>query len=142
MPFYNKKPYNFKTFNKDNKINSVIRATTFFKTTLRDNSILSTTSIGKEVYNIKDKETSIILGYLGFLVNKEKLNSLSSYIINLGLKFNLVNFFVIISYPLENKYLYIKVYKGISFLGEWLSSSRDLSLEFIKFKNSFLNRTR
>jgi hypothetical protein len=118
VPFHIKKPNNFKTFNRVNKENRVIRASSFFKTILRDNSILSTTSIGKEVYNIKDKETSIILGYLEFLVNKEKLNSLSSYIINLGLKFNLVNFFVIISYPLENKYLYIKVYKGISFLGE------------------------
>jgi len=142
VPSYIKKPNNFKTFNRVNKENSIIRATSFFKTILRNNSIISTTSIGKEVYNIKDKETSIMLGYLGFLVNKEKLNSLSSYIINLGLKFNLVNFFIIISYPLENKYLYIKVYKGISSLGEWLSSSRDLSLEFTKFKNSFLNRIR
>ena len=118
MPSYIKKPNNFKTFNRVNKENSIIRATSFFKTILRNNSIISTTFIGKEVYNIKDKETSIMLGYLGFLVNKEKLNSLSSYIINLGLKFNLVNFFIIISYPLENKYLYIKVYKGISSLGE------------------------
>ena len=142
MPSYNRQYYNSKAFNKVNKVNSFIRANSFFKTILRDNSIISTTSIGKEVYNIKDKDTSIMRGYLGFLVNKEKLNSLSSYIINLGLKFNLVNFFIIISYPLENKYLYIKVYKGISSLGEWLSSSRDLSLEFTKFKNSFLNRIR
>ena len=115
MSFYNKKPSNFKAFNK---VNKVTRANSFFKAILRDNSITSTISIGKEVYNIKDKESSVTLGYLGFLVNKDKLNSLSSYIINLGLKFNLVTFFIIISYPLENKYLYLKVNRGISSLGE------------------------
>ena len=139
MSFYNRKPSNFKAFNK---VNKVTRANSFFKAILRDNSITSTISIGKEVYNIKDKESSITLGYLGFLVNKDKLNSLSSYIINLGLKFNLVTFFIIISYPLENKYLYLKVNRGISSLGEWVHSPRDLTQEFAKFKNSFLNRNR
>jgi len=52
VPSYIKKPNNFKTFYKVNKENSIIRATSFFKTILRNNSIVSTTSIGKEVYNI------------------------------------------------------------------------------------------
>ena len=126
---------NFKYSKLDLSSSRVTRALYFYRTILRDNTITSTSSIGKEVYNIKDKASSKNIGYLGFLVNKDKLDSLSSYILNLGLKFNSSNFFIIISYNLENKFYYLKVNRNRVESKEWLSSSKDLSLEFRRFKS-------
>lgn len=119
--------------------NRVGRAISFFKTNLKDNSIKSTTKLGKEVYNIKDKVSNRDLGYLGFLVNLEKLDSLSSYILNLGLKYNNSNFIILIYYALDNSYYYYKIINKVVSYSEHISSSRDLSLEFRKFKLYLLN---
>lgn len=90
-------------------LTSTTRALLFIKNILRDSSITSTRVIGKEVYTIKFRDYNKYIGYLGFLVNKSKLDSLASYILNLGLKYKLSRFFIIISYPLENKFYYLKV---------------------------------
>lgn len=86
---------------------TLTRANYFLKSTLKDYSTISTFKVGKEVYNLRDKETNKVIGYLGFLLSKEKLNSLSSFIINLASKYSNNNFIVIINYTLENKFYYL-----------------------------------
>ena len=98
--------YNKNSFKSSNKLT---RARYFIKNILKDNSIITTTSLGKEVYNLKIKESLITIGYLGYLVNRKKLNSLISYLINLGGQYNLKDFFILISYPLEEKFFYLIV---------------------------------
>lgn len=114
------------------------RPTTFFRNILRDTSVISTVTVGKGVFNIKDIDTGRHLGYLAFLVSKEKLDSLCSYILNRGLNYNSNYFFIIIHYALDNKFYYLKVHKGIVQYSEWLSSKEDMAREFNKFKGVIL----
>lgn len=110
------------------------RANNFYKYTLRDSSILATSLLGKEVYNIKLKDSSTTLGYLGFLPSYSKVESLSSYIIKLGLDFKLNSFIIILSYVKEKRSLFIIIKNNTIIKEEWLDSSRELAREVIRFK--------
>lgn len=110
------------------------RANNFYKYTLRDSSIISTSLLGKEVYNIKLKDSSTTLGYLGFLPNYSKVESLSSYIIKLGLDFKLKSFIIILNYTRRKQFLFIIIKDNSIYKEEWLDSPRELAREVIRFK--------
>jgi len=127
---------------KENYKYSLNKAKSFFISTLRDRSITSTFIVGKEVYNIRDKDSNKVLGFLGYLVFLNKLNSLVNYITRKALEFKLKNFIIILNYALENKFYYI-IYNSNSITKEeFLNSSIELRREFTLFKNYFLSKER
>lgn len=141
MSFYYNKPKPtyiknaFSTPSRYNKASNkssikLTRANLFLKEVIKDSSIITTTSLGKEVYNLKIKDSPITIGYLGYLVNKEKLSNLTSYLFNLGEQFNLKDFFIIINYSLEGKFYYYAINNGRITFKECVDNSKDLSIAF------------
>lgn len=145
MPSYNARPqYNnnlaARKFNRHSNrmpIN-LTRAKLFLSNTLRDSTLITTALLRKEVYNIKDKNSPTTIGYLGYLVNKDKLDSLTSYLMNLGEKHMLQDYFIIINYSLDNKFFYAIIHQGVISYKEWVSNN-DLSIAFQGFKNRQLS---
>lgn len=130
--------YNNRSNTKDYSL-LLNKANSFFKTKLGDNSITSTYLLGKEVYNIRDIESNRVLGYLGNLVNLEKLNSLVFYIIKKALESRNSNFIIILNYIKEDKFYYLTYNNNRVIKEEFLSSTIDLQIEFYNFKAKFFN---
>src|SRR5690348_5764952 len=72
------------------------KANSFLYTLLKDTSLISTYKLGKEVYNIRDKASNKVIGFLGSLVSFKKLRSLSSFIKNKARKLGIKSYFIII----------------------------------------------
>lgn len=136
----NSKLFSFKKNTSFSSFISLKRANTFIRKNLKDFTTISTFKLGKEVYNLRDKDSNKVIGYLGYLVAKEKLASLSSFIANIGLKANNSNFIIIIYYALENKYYSLTIINSTIREGEWLSSTKEISKEFTIFKNRLLGK--
>lgn len=140
-PSYNKKERTItKLANPSFKL-GLKKANSFFKETLRDSSITSTYILGKEVYNIRDRASNRVIGYLGYLVSLDKLTSLINFIARKALEANNNSFIILLDFKLENKYYYLIYNKGTIVKEEFISSKVDFRREFTKYKNSFLNKS-
>jgi len=80
------------------------------------------------------------MGYLGYLVSLDKLNSLVTFIIKRALEANNNNFIILLNYSLENKYYYLIYNNSTISKEEFLSSKIDFRREFTTFKNYFLKK--
>lgn len=117
------------------KLKDLSKAREFNTRILKDYSITTTSCLGREVYPIKVKSSFITIGYLAYLVDKKKLDSLLGYLVNLGLKFSLKESCIIINYSKENTFLLVKLYKGNIYYKEWLFKREDLSRRFKEYKD-------
>ena len=68
--------------------NSLNYSTTLSRRFLKENlsslALTSTYTLGKNVYNIRDKASNKVVGFLGYLVSYSKLPSLVNYIYKKG----------------------------------------------------------
>ena len=60
-------------------------ARSFLKENLSSLALTSTYLLGKNVYNIRDKASNKVVGFLGYLVSYRKLPSLVNYIYKKGI---------------------------------------------------------
>jgi len=69
--------------------NNLTYNTTIARRFLKDNlsslSLTSTYILGKNIYNIRDKASNKVVGFLGYLVSYSKLPSLVNYIYKKGI---------------------------------------------------------
>ena len=63
-------------------IYNTLEAKEFIKNNLSSLSLISTYTIGRKVYNLRDLESNKVVGFLAYLVNYNKLPSLVNYIYN------------------------------------------------------------
>ena len=68
--------------------NSLKYSTTISRRFLKENlsflALTSTYTLGKNIYNIRDKASNKVVGFLGYLVSYSKLPSLVNYIYKKG----------------------------------------------------------
>jgi hypothetical protein len=113
----------------------------FLSTIIKDSSIISTYIIGKEVYNIRDKASNKAIGYLGYLVSKDRLKSLIGFILNKALSANKLSFIILIYYPKEDSIYYLIYNKKIRKEG-YIVDLKDFKREFNYFKRITIKRNR
>ena len=114
------------------------KANYFFKTILEDSNIISTYKVGLEVYNIRDKTSNKVIGFLGYLISLEKLKSLTSYILNIVKKYKLKEYIILIKTIYNNK-IYFITSIDTSKSEFWLLNNKDIKEEFYKYKTIILN---
>lgn len=54
----------------------------FIKENLPNLSLISTYVLGNKVFNLRDKESNKVIGFLAYLVSYNKLTSLVNYVFN------------------------------------------------------------
>ena len=75
-------PSSIKGYNNLNYNTAIARR--FLKDNLSSLPLTSTYTLGKNVYNIRDKASNKVVGFLGYLVSYSKLPSLVNYIYKKG----------------------------------------------------------
>ena len=130
---------NYNSFNKYNKKPNLYSINKYFHNTLEDTSITSTYRVGNEVYNIRDKSSNKILGFIGYLTSKNKLDSLARFITNITIKYKLKEYIIIIRTKDSNlNYIITKINNNIK-KAFWLFNKEDLKESFYNYKTIILN---